>query len=267
MKILLIGNTGFIGTVLYNFLKKEYEVTGINSQSLDITDCNILKNFIINNSFDLIILCAACKDIKKLENNPDYAYQINTQPAKIISQNSKSRIVFISTDYVFDGQKGSYKDTDKTNPTTIYGKTKNDAEKNIQENSSNYTIIRTAAVLGKGSLFFDWLLNCLKQEKEIEIFEDCYFSPTPVNFLCEIIEHAINDTNPPRIIHAVCEKKLSRFELAQYIAKTTDSKCKLIPIKTGFKDYSLQQSEYVKNIQKKTFEQYLKDELRQCTNF
>ncbi len=261
MKILLIGNTGFIGHVLYNDLKENYYVTGINSKVLDITNKDLLKNFLKQNPFDLIILCAACKDVKKLEQATEYAYKINTQPVETITENTNSRIIFISTDYVFDGITGHYKDSDKTCPTTVYGKTKQKAEEILLNSKNPAVIIRTSAVTGKGSVFFDWLLKSLKEQSQLEMFEDSYFSPTPVNFLCGIIKQVIKDTNTPQIIHACGEKRLSRYEFAQIVQEQINSVCKIIPVKKQYTDYSLLQSEYVQKLQKKSLEQYLKKEL------
>ena len=261
MRILLIGNTGFIGHRLYNNLKENYEVTGINSKVLDITDKELLKAFLKKNNFDLVILCAACKDVKKLEQDTEYAYKINTQPLETITKNTNSRIIFISTDYVFEGTKGHYKDNDKTCPTTVYGKTKQKAEEILLNSKNPSVIIRTSAVIGKGSLFFDWLLKSLKEESTLEMFEDYYFSPTSVEFLCEIIKQVIQDNTVPEILHACGEKRLSRYEFAEIIREKIDSGCKIIPVKNQYKDYSLVQSGYVQNLQKKSLEQYLIEEL------
>ena len=261
MKILLIGNTGFIGNRLYGSLKEDFDVTGINSKVLDITNKDLLKDFLQENLYDLIILSAASKDVKKLEQEPEYAYKINTQPVETLVENTRSRIIFISTDYVFEGTKGYYKDNDKTSPATVYGKTKQQAEEILLNSKNPSTIIRTSAVIGKGSLFFDWLLKSLKEESTLEMFEDSYFTPTSVKFLCEIIKQVIQDNNAPKIIHACGEKRLSRFELAKVIREQINSDCKIIPVKNKYKDYSLVQSEYVQNLQKKSFEQYLKEEL------
>lgn len=262
-KIAIIGKDSFIGAHLFKFLEKfsYYKVVGTTLETLDITNPDAIKTFILTEKCDVIILLAGSKNIKELESNKEYAYNINVKPVETFVKNiTKERFIYFSSDYVFDGQKGMYKTSDKTCPNTIYGENKVQAEELIQKSDINYAIVRTAAVLGEKSIFLSWLIETLTKEKSVEMFEDSYFTPTCINFLSEIIDKIIND-NSNKIYHVIQEKKLSRYELAHKVKQIINSQCEIIPIKKSFVDHSLIQCDFVKNANLKSFDEYLKEEL------
>ena len=265
-KIGIIGKDSFIGANLFDFLVKtsKYNVVGTTINTLDITSSDDIKNFVKTENCDVIILLAGSKNVKELESDLDYAYKINVEPVKNFVENiTNERFVYMSSDYVYNGNKGMYDTSDAVCPDTVYGKNKVQAENIIRENCKNYGIVRTAGVLGNKSVFLNWLINTFKTEKQVEMFDNSYFTPTCVTFLCEAIEQIIND-NENKIYHAVQEKRLSRYELACIVKNMIKSECEIIPVKTSCVDRSLEQCDFIKRVSKKTFEDYLKDIL--CTN-
>jgi dTDP-4-dehydrorhamnose reductase len=231
----IIGASGFIGAHLYNFLKNsdEYVIKGTwyahhrleKFDSLDITDKVALKNYLETIKPDFIILLAGNKDVKDCEKNYEATYKINTQPMldiiDIISEcGLKTRMVYFSSDYVFNGQKGDYTDQDEPDPQTNYGKTKLLSEKALFESNLDYVIIRPTAVLGQNGTFWEWLIRSLKEKKELKLFSNIYFTPTPIVFLCENIENILNnyDEFSKKVVHVVGKKKISRFDFGVYIA-------------------------------------------------
>ena len=264
-KIGIIGKDSFIGSNLFEILSKtkKYNVVGTTLEALDITDKEAIKNFVDSEKCDAIILLAGSKNVKELETNPGFGYRINVEPVKNFVENiTNERFIYMSSDYVFDGRTGQYKITDIVCPNTIYGKNKVEAEIIIQNSGKNYGIVRTAGVLGEKSVFLSWLLDTLNNEKQVEMFENSYFTPTCVNFLCEALEQIIND-NENKIYHAVQEKRLSRYDLACLIKKLINSDCEVVPVQTEFVDRSLEQCEFIKKVSNRKFEDYLKDIL--CT--
>ena len=217
-------------------------------------------------------MLAGSKDIKKCEIDPLFSYQINTKPVENISQiiikhNLDTKLLFFSTDYVFNGKCGRYKSTSDTGPCTNYGKSNLLAEKLLTTSNINYKIIRTGAVMGQGSLFFDWLTTSLKNNRSVSLFDNSFYSPTPVFLLNEIIHNIILNYNtiPQKIIHLVGEQRLSRYEFGIIIQKLMN-KHKLILSEhidqpTFQKDLSLIQSDFVKQHQSKTLIEYLKLEI------
>jgi len=291
IKISIIGASGFIGYRLYKYLVRfdNFEVKGtynLNKKNLylekvDITNNKSLQDYLLRETPDFILWPAGCKDIKKCEDDYNFSYGVNTKPIEdlvsIIYQSKIStKVLFFSTNYVFEGTYGNYKDNDdRKNPKTIYGKTKLLAE-NILENSAlDYKIIRTAAVMGRGGTFFDWLLKAINEGKEIKLYSNIYFTPTPIDFLNENIKNIINnyDKIESKIIHIVSEKHLSRYEFGIKLAKLTKKdNVKFCPQEVNLnslpfqRDLSLIQSNFVKKNQLKDFWNYIEKEVRDDTN-
>ncbi len=202
--ISIVGASGFIGSWMFRYLTenldKSYCVKGTyysnksNEQFdfLDITNTASIEGYVEVLKPNILILLAGTKNVKKCEDDFDYAYSLNTKPVKdfisaISTLKSNTKFIFFSSDYVFDGQRGNYTVEDKPNPTTNYGKTNALSEDILIASNINYKIIRTSAVMGRGSNFFDWVVNSLYQNIKIGLFSDSFFTPTPVQFLNEIV--------------------------------------------------------------------------------
>lgn len=264
-KIAIIGKDSFLGKHLFRFFseKDEFEVLGTSFKDLDITKEDQIHNFLEKNKPDSVILLAGSKDVKALEQDEDFAQRINVLPPKYFVQgikklNLKTTFFFMSSDYVFDGAIGNYKDTDITCPTTVYGKNKETVENYLKQSGINYKIIRTAAVLGEGSVFLSWLLDELKNDTDVEMFSNSYFSPTCISFLCEAFEKIITKNPPENILHVTHGQRLSRYELAKLVQSIIrTSKCEILPFETKEKDLSLIPSDFILAQNFASFEEYL----------
>lgn len=280
MKILIVGASGFIGFRVFQFFKENnlYEAVGTyfhNKKDEAFLRCDITNIEDIENTLkvvrpNVILWIAGSKNLKECEASLEYAKQINTIPLQncinyLETAEKKSHLIFFSTDYIFDGEKGSFSDLDTPNPRTNYGLSNHLAEKIIENSSTNYSIIRTSAVMGKGGTFFDWLLSSLQREDNLEMFNDIYFSPTPMNFLIENVINII-DKNLYGTFNICGGERLSRFEFASIIQKlNNDYKASLIPsigrnkMQAFQNDLSMVQSTMVLN--NKIFFEYLKEEV------
>lgn len=261
-KLAIIGCSGFIGVHMTKFFKQddEFEVLSPSTDELDITNYQDWSAFLTKYVPDFVVLLAGSKDVKKLEQDADFAHKINTQPTKdiidIIEKNNlKTKLIFFSSDYVFDGKRGDYKVGDKTEPKTNYGKSKLEAESALLNSKINFKIVRTSAVMGEGGVFYEWLKNALLTQDTINMFDNVYFTPTSVEFLCRSVLKIINnfDFIDDKIIHIVGAKKLSRYEFAVEMQKQIlNSKAKIIKdqadiLNTTFcNDLSMIQSECIK---------------------
>ena len=153
MKIFITGCYGQLGIDATAYFSKENEVFA-HDVDLDINDKDKVFAAIGETKPDFIINCAAITNVDGCETNPDLAYKVNADGAKVLAEAAKKydcTLVHISTDYVFDGTKTSpYVETDEVCPKNVYGKSKLQGEIEIQQNCSKYFILRTAWLYGHG---------------------------------------------------------------------------------------------------------------------
>ena len=190
-KILITGSQGYLGKNLSSYLKK-YDVFGIDIvdakdkkyDQIDITNKKEMSKIINQIKPDVIIHTAALHNLKVCELEPKKSDQINYQPIEdMVEIINKSKLdthfIFISSDYVFKGDTGHYNESDKTNPQTVYGKDKVKAENIIIKKLEKYSIIRTAAIFGRGgNNFFNFIVSSLKNNEVIDVYNDTFFTPT-----------------------------------------------------------------------------------------
>ncbi len=194
--VLITGARGKLGRALCTRLNKEYKIVGVNRNLADITDRKRILDIVINYNPNIIIHTAAYTDVDACQMNPDEAYNVNvggTENIAHAAQKSNSNLIYISTDYVFDGEKnGPYKETDLANPINIYGKTKLEGEKIIQNIMKKYLIIRTSWLFGEGKKsFVDSIIKKTKQSDVISVVTDKYASPTYTDDLADAIAKLI----------------------------------------------------------------------------
>ena len=233
MKYIVTGSAGLIGSQLVNDLEKSGEIVyscynNVKPLCGIPTKLNLLNFADIHKIFkkiqpDVIIHSAALTDVEKCEVESELANLLNVKSTEIIAkeaENFGSYLMYISTDYVFDGKKGSYKETDLTNPLNNYGKTKLSGEKIIEDKTSKWSIIRTSTPFGVHPFkktFPVWVYENLKINKKINILDDQLTSPTYVPNLSKMILEIIT-RNLEGFFHLSGSTKISRFEFAKMIA-------------------------------------------------
>ncbi|HVZ62340.1 MAG TPA: SDR family oxidoreductase [Candidatus Nitrosotalea sp.] len=238
-KTLVIG-AGFLGKhVIHEFnnlgiecFGSHFSTTDEKMFSLDIQNMESLNQYAEKFRPDIIINCAANVQIDFLENNPEIAYSINSQGAKnvaMLCEKMKIRLVHISTDGIFDGIRGMYTEEDMPNPINIYAQSKALGEKFVKENTDNYVIIRTNFYghNHEGKFLFNWILNTLKQKKELVGFDDIIFTPLEVSNLARMI-FEISMTDYSGIIHLSSNMPISKYQFALEIAKAFEFDAGLI---------------------------------------
>ena len=236
MKLLVTGASGLLGQKVAQLsIEKGHGVYSIYNEhvvtlgtpiQLDLTNREKLFQTISKIKPDAIIHTAAYTNVDGCEINRDLAWKINAETTQNIakaSANTDSHLVYVSTDYVFDGEKGLYKEEDQPNPLSYYGYTKLEGEQFIKEQDEEWCITRTSVIYGWGPNhkpnFATWLINQLKQENEVKILTEQYVSPTLntnlAGMLIEITEKKITGT-----LHTAGATRASRYEFAQKLAKT-----------------------------------------------
>jgi len=238
MKILVIGSKGMLGTDLMQGLSKtSYEFIGLDIQDIDITKKEEMSKIKKENP-GIIINCAAYTNVDLAETEKEKCYSVNLGGIKNlvrICKKNKITLVYISTDYVFDGKKEGYDEDDEKNPINYYGKTKSEGEDIIINNLEKYYIIRTSWLFGKnGKNFVETIIKLCKEKEEIKVVEDQIGSPTYTKDLSKGIIEIIKNINKYKcgVYHITNSGKCSWFEFASEIARLTGSRCRINPCTT-----------------------------------
>ena len=242
--ILITGSLGYFGSLLTNLLKKSFNVYGVDIRDSDKTKyihCDLVSNEQVKKLSksiypEIIIHSAGLKDISYCENNPIKANEINVTTTKnLINHFPLSKIIYISTDYVFDGDKGNFIESDITNPQTVYGKTKLKAEKLFfNKEFNNFNILRTSAIYDNNSMFINFLKKELESGNSINAFDNVKYSPTWINDFVIVLKKIIDKNIDKKILH-VCGDPITRYQFALNYAKSASFNSKLV-IKTQNKD-------------------------------
>lgn len=256
IKVIITGSNGLLGQSLLNLLlqeKETYRIFGFSRGenrsgredfeyiSIDITDEKILKEKLKEIRPNFIINTAAMTQVDDCENNKAACDVLNigvVQWLKEICEEINSHLIHISTDFIFDGKKGFYKETDKPNPLSYYGLSKLKSEEILINSKIDFTILRTILVYGK---VFDmsrsnivlWVKEMLEKGEEITIVNDQYRTPTYVEDLALVCKISL-DKKAKGIFNISSNELLSVFEIAQQIAETFHLDKNLIkPISTS----------------------------------
>jgi dTDP-4-dehydrorhamnose reductase len=238
MKVLVTGANGQLGYDVVERLKKlNIEHIGVDRQHFDLTNETQTKSFILNYKPDVVIHCAAYTAVDKAEDERDLCYAVNVLGTRNIVKACKeidAKMVYISTDYVFDGEKKEpYEVIDPTNPINYYGFTKYLGEQEVQKNLDRFFIVRTSWVFGKnGNNFVKAMLKLGQERKEIRVVYDQVGSPTYTYDLAELLCNMIQ-TDKYGIYHVTNEGYCSWHEFACEIFKVAGmNDVKVIPIKS-----------------------------------
>ena len=232
MRILITGAFGQLGHALQSVLsrKSNYELIctgrkikkGQEGIPLDIRNQVALKEIINTTAPDILINLAAMTNVDACELNPKLAGEINVAGLQHICDSFKGKIIHLSTDYVFDGTSGPYKEDDPLNPISIYGKTKLASEHILLEKDIKNLVIRGNVLYDysphTSASFLNWVVSSLKGNQEIKVVKDQFNNPTWTRSMSDIIELSI-ENDLEGIIHWGDSVHISRFEFAKLIAK------------------------------------------------
>jgi len=241
--VLVTGSNGQLGSELKALASNNTHFFFTDKKNLDITNQDALKAYIEINHITAIINCAAYTAVDKAEEEKIEADKINHVAIKYLAQIAKDKelpLIHISTDYVFDGRNYKpYIESDTTNPNTIYGKTKLDGEKIIQEiNPKNTIIIRTSWVYSTyGNNFVKTMLRLGKERDFINVIFDQVGSPTYAKDLAKTILDILPKIHNDKveIYHYSNEGVCSWYDFAKSIFTLSNLDCHVNPIET--KDY------------------------------
>ena len=236
MKVLIIGSEGMLGHDLVDTLSAENEISTTTIDTLDITDINKTIKTVKEINPDVVVHAAAFTNVDGSESNQDLAYKVNvlgTRNVAVACSEADSALVYICTDYVFDGTKGSpYYEYDQTNPLSVYGKTKHLGEVYIRDILNKFYIVRTAWLYGfHGPNFVTTMLNLAKTNDTISVVSDQIGSPTYTVDLANAIASLIKKP-AYGIYHVTNSEHCSWYEYAQEIFDIAGIDIELKPVTT-----------------------------------
>lgn len=237
MKILVTGANGQLGQdVVLIGQQNGHQMLGYTRQELDITNQAQCESIILREKPDAIIHCAAYTAVDAAETDEDGAYLVNavgTRNVAVAAEKVGSKVCYISTDYVFDGQSSdAYREYDNTNPRTVYGKSKRAGEQLTQNLSSRFFIVRTSWVYGAyGNNFVKTMLKLGAEKPSLQVVHDQVGSPTYTvdlaGFLFELVA-----TEKYGVYHASNTGSCSWFEFTKAIFEEAGLSPELLPCTT-----------------------------------
>lgn len=238
IKVLVTGVKGQLG---YDIVKRLNELgienVGVDIDDFDITDKEETEKYIINYKPDVVVHCAAYTAVDKAEDEKDKCFSINVDGTRNIAKACKkidAKMLYISTDYVFDGRGIKPQSENKpTAPINYYGYSKEQGEQVVRDILGKYFIIRTSWVYGKnGSNFIKTMLKLAQTRDEISVVNDQIGAPTYTKDLAVLICDMIQ-TSKYGTYHGVNEGYCSWYEFVQAIFKKSGINIKVNPVSTS----------------------------------
>ena len=243
MKLLVLGGSGLIGNSLLEMNDNRFEIIAtFNKNKIDIPkissfqcslpqDFDKLEEIIKKEKPEILVNAMGYSNIDFCELYKEKSHLLHVKISEKISDialKSNTRIVFLSSDYVFDGLKGNYTERDAPNPVNYYGQTKFEAEKIVLKNKNN-VVLRTSVIydLDVRVRFFNYVVENLKNNKKIKVTNDIFNSVTLIDSLIYSV-FSIIEKDKTGIFHTVDSTCVNRFDFSKCIAKIFNFDEKLI---------------------------------------
>lgn len=236
MKVLVTGAKGMLGTEVCAVLARKHEVQGVDLEDFDITDAAAVDAALAASRPEMVIHCAAWTDVDGCERDPARAFQQNARGAwhvALACADSGAHLVYISTDFVFDGQKGEpYTEFDQPHPLGVYAASKLAGEHLVRQAAPVHHIVRTAWLYGRaGRNFVNRILAAAAEGQELQVVADQFGSPTYARDLAEAIEGLIVSGRAlPGTYHLVNAGVCSWAELAAEAIALAGLSARIVPI-------------------------------------
>lgn len=240
VKVAMTGSTGLVGSRIVEMLHDQVEFIEITHDMVDLTDKDAALSVLKDISFDFFLHAAAYTNVDKAENEErEKAYALNVDATRNITDvvnAKKAKLLYISTDYVFDGTEPPYYEDSVTHPLSVYGSTKHEGEKIVEGNGM---IVRIAfpyrAEFDKKNDFIRTIKSFMSQGKSLKMVTDAENTPTYIDDIALAIRHLI-DNFSPEVFHIVGPQAQTPYEEGLLIAKTFGFSEELVG-KTTFNEF------------------------------
>jgi dTDP-4-dehydrorhamnose reductase len=223
MRVTIFGSSGLLGKELMREWRGD-AVTGLSSHDADIRDAKRVQQVVQETRPEWIVLAAAYTDVDGCESNPDLAFAVNRDGAVNVARAAEeigARLVFLSSDYVFDGKKAiPYETWDARNPQSVYGRTKAETEVKLLELMPECCIARTSWLFGTGGKCFpDTILKLAAGRRALDVVNDQRGCPTYAVDLARAITQLCRK-NAKGVVHVTNTGDCTWFEFAQEIVRS-----------------------------------------------
>jgi dTDP-4-dehydrorhamnose reductase len=250
LRVLITGASGLYGSKLSETIEKDCELycayskdkpTYGNAVQFDISNKKQVENAFKKVNPDIVVHAAALTDVDKSEANKELAWKTNVEGTRNITRLAKTCdafLLYVSTDYVFNGEKGNYAETDTPDPVNYYGLTKLKAEELVETVMEKCCIARTSVIYGATPAagktnFALWLLNKLRQKEPVKIVVDQWNSPTLNTNLAEMTWEIVQ-RRLTGVYHLSGATRISRYEFAKLMASAFNlDQTLIIPLKSS----------------------------------
>jgi len=234
--VFLTGVSGFLGWHLAQELKKKHKIIGTYFSHpvetggakiipLNLRDATAVSRIIQKYHPEVILHTAALTDVRFCQSNPRIAEETNTGATRILAEESRKkslRLIYLSTDRVFDGEKGDYTEEDIPSPIDHYGKTKLEGEKAVSETVAAHLIVRLPLMFGPPSpahaSFIGWMLEAFRNNRPLELFTDQFRTPLYSEDACAAVEILLSQPEIKGLFHLGGRDRVSRDEFGRKMA-------------------------------------------------
>ncbi len=235
-RLLITGGSGFVGghllsqgrggwEVFSTFRSHPFSLPGVKGLVLDLENGDEIRKLLKNVWPDVIIHCAAWSDLDGCEKDRDRAFRINAEATGIIAETGSDlgcRLIYTSSDMVFDGEKGDYNESDPTGPINVYGESKLAGEERIKQFCSDYVVARVALIYGSPvtgcNSFSERILDRVRQGKVMPLFTDQYRTPILVQNLAQALLE-LAGTTFSGTIHLGGRERVDRYAFGLRLAE------------------------------------------------
>ncbi|MFY9726821.1 MAG: dTDP-4-dehydrorhamnose reductase [Bryobacteraceae bacterium] len=234
MKVIVLGGNGQLGTdVVRAFADNGDEVFALSHSDVEIGNKESISHKLRELQPDIVLNTAAMHHVENCESNPDQAFAINALGARnlaLVARDIGSMLMHVSTDYVFDGSKGSpYVEGDPPMPLNVYGNTKLAGEYFVRCTVNKHFVLRTSAIYGKSSCrakgglnFIQLMLKLAKERGEVRVVDSEFVTPTSTSELARQMV-VLSRSDGYGLYHATAEGSCSWFEFAREIFALTNT--------------------------------------------
>ena len=221
MKPVILGSGGRLGAALLRKYRDKFDVVGFDHAQLDLSRLDDVRAKLGAINFDVLINAAAFTNVDLCETEREQAFLINAEAPGVLAEicNAKdAKLIHVSTDYVFDGQKRApYTEEDQANPISLYGESKLAGEKNVLAADAGHLVVRVSWVFGPDRpSFIDAMIKRAQENERIDAIADKFSTPTYTHDLARILPQFFNRGGGGGILHFANAGKCSWQEYAQW---------------------------------------------------